>query len=72
MKPLLAIWNLSYYSWDGHFRGSRRAWQCYCVHRAIRERMRCNPKGGGHRAWKRYDAMMRDPRYLIWPDYALS
>lgn len=38
---------------------------------SMRQNMRCNPKGKGNKAWKRVDAMYRDPSAIVWPDYAI-
>jgi len=62
MKPLLAHWNL-----DFSPRAKRRA----NLRREIRRRLRCEPKGKGNRAWRRWLAMLNEPGTLIWPDYAL-
>ena len=44
--------------------------------RDIRHRMRqqwldYGKRGKGSKAWNRVKAMLRDPNYLVWPDYAL-
>ncbi len=37
--------------------------------RSLGQQYRANPKGRGNKAWKRVEAMHRDPELLIWPDY---
>lgn len=37
----------------------------------MRQNLYANPKGRGNAAWRRVDAMDRQPGVLIWPDYAL-
>jgi hypothetical protein len=60
IKPLLAVWNLDFTKY-------RRA----NIRREIRNRITSRPKGKGAKAWKRVEALDRDPGCLIWPDYAL-
>ena len=58
--PLRKAWNLD-------FTKRRRD----NIRRFMRQQLRCTPKGRGNRAWKRAQAIWREPGTLIWPDYAL-
>lgn len=71
MKSLIAIWNRSYY-YKRHSNPRLNA-----IHRRddirheMRQRMRCKAAGKGNKAWKRYEAMLRDHACIVWPDYAI-
>lgn len=62
MKTLFARWNLDF---------SPRLTRHSNIRRAMRQNLRAEPKGRGNRAWKRADALDRQPGCIVWPNYAL-
>jgi hypothetical protein len=63
MPPLICAWNRDF---------SKQSTRRDNIRRFMRCELRSNPKGRGNKAWKRYESMMRDPAYLVWPDYAFK
>jgi len=60
-KPLLHIWNRSYYCKDIYDRPTRYD----IIKREIRDRLRCKPKGKGNKAFKRLKSLCSNEFHLI-------
>mgnify|MGYP001360953019 FL=1 len=69
LRPIGSLAGTIAGQWNRDF--SSRVERIYNVRRTMRQNLTCARKGRGNRAWKRYEAMMRDPAYLVWPDYVL-
>ena len=59
---LIARWNSDFSS-----RQTRRS----NIRRVMRQNLTAHPEGRGNRAWKRADALDREPGTITWPRFAL-